>query len=510
MGKEYLVEGAQLCCIHGSKKTLLKVPKKHGYTSKGKQKANVLDCKAKVNIPFFGKCDRNEENNQCKGYMELKKKWESISASSTRPEKVNGQDALTMDSVLLCQRGGIIMPLTSGQGYKKGVDWEAFKKRFEELLKWAKGKELLYFLFGGDPINMNTGNFIYEKEDLKMEGRSEFSFRLFYNAMEGGRGGCLGKGWHHNKETHIRLEKAGMLTLCLGDGKEIPYRKGIGKLYTPLFGDRGILWEEEEEYVYRTMEGEEYRFTREGRLERKKDGEGNIDTYVYNEEGQLIEVKGGCGGELFYRYNREGKLIRIKDHTGREVQLWYRYGKLCKYVNACGHVYIYSYNANGRLESVLTPRGILGIKNTYDGVNRIVEQEMADGSILEMAYDDENRRTYVTEPGGRQVIYESDERSRHIRTIYEDGEERYGYNDQNQRILYIDKQGNKTRYQYDKRGNLREAVDALGEKTDFVYDENSRLLKIEAGGVALLTNTYDEKGRLVKMTDALGRSNEGI
>ena len=65
----------------------------------------MLDCKAKVNIPFFGKCDRNEENNQCKGYMELKKKWESISASSTRPEKVNGQDALTMDSAAVPTRG---------------------------------------------------------------------------------------------------------------------------------------------------------------------------------------------------------------------------------------------------------------------------------------------------------------------------------------------------------------------------------------------------------------------
>ena len=256
MGKEYLVEGAQLCCIHGSKKTLLKIPKGHGYTSKGKQKANVLDCKANVNIPFFGNCDRNKKNKQCKGYIALKKKWESISASSTRPEKVNGQEALTMDSVLLCERGGIIMPLTSGQGYKKGVDWEAFRKRLMKLLEWAGGNDKLYFLFGGDPINLNTGNFIYEKEDLKMEGRSKFSFRLFYNAMEGGKGGCLGKGWHHNQEAHIQTEEKGMLTLCLGDGRKIPYRKGIGKLYTPLFGDRGILWEEEEGYVYRTMRGE--------------------------------------------------------------------------------------------------------------------------------------------------------------------------------------------------------------------------------------------------------------
>lgn len=35
MGKEYLVEGAKLKCVHGSETTLLKVPG-HGYTSGGK------------------------------------------------------------------------------------------------------------------------------------------------------------------------------------------------------------------------------------------------------------------------------------------------------------------------------------------------------------------------------------------------------------------------------------------------------------------------------------------
>ncbi|MCI9109747.1 MAG: DUF4280 domain-containing protein, partial [Lachnospiraceae bacterium] len=37
MGKEYLVEGARLMCIHGSEVSLLKVPVGHGYISGGRK-----------------------------------------------------------------------------------------------------------------------------------------------------------------------------------------------------------------------------------------------------------------------------------------------------------------------------------------------------------------------------------------------------------------------------------------------------------------------------------------
>ena len=507
MGKEYLVEGAKLKCIHGSEVTQLRVPG-HGYTSGGKQKANILDCKKGINIQPFGQCQKEEKEVPCSGCMRLRNKWESTSTSPTKPEMVNGHPALTMDSVLLCNHGGIIMPITSGQGYERGVDWASFRKRFLKMIRWAAGKNLLCHVFGGDPINMNTGNFIYEKEDLKIGGITNLSFRLFYNTMEEGRGGCLGQGWHHNQETRICRKEKGMLLLCLEDGREIPYRRGIGKLYSPLFGDSGLLWQEKEGYRYGTVSGEEFIFNEEGLLQRKVDSRGNTDTYFYDEKGQLIQVKGANGGELFYRYNEEGNLIRVKDHTGREVQLWYSYGKLRKYVNACGHAYTYSYNVNGRLESVLTPRGIVGVKNTYDGANRVVKQEMPDGGILTMEYDDENNRTYVTEPGGRRIIYESDERFRNIRTIYEDGEEQYAYNERNQRTLYVDKLGNKTRYRYDEKGNLTKIIDALNNQILIKYNEKNEPIEYRFPRGGCISNIYDASGNLIKRTNQMGDSVE--
>ena len=48
MGKEYLVEGAKLVCIHGSDFSLLEVPEGHGYTSGGNRRLIVKIAKSVI------------------------------------------------------------------------------------------------------------------------------------------------------------------------------------------------------------------------------------------------------------------------------------------------------------------------------------------------------------------------------------------------------------------------------------------------------------------------------
>lgn len=52
--------------------------------------------------------------------MELEEKWENTEIFDSEPEKVNGEDAISLTSILLCKKGGIIISVTSGQGYEKG------------------------------------------------------------------------------------------------------------------------------------------------------------------------------------------------------------------------------------------------------------------------------------------------------------------------------------------------------------------------------------------------------
>ena len=233
MGKSYLVEGARLRCLCGSKCSNLKVLLGHGYTAGGKKKASCTDCLAVINIPYFGQCMMNKEGGTCKGFMKLASRWRNKGGSSWKLELLNDENALTMDSFLICKRGGIIAPETSGQGDVQKINWmEFFDKYLDELLA-ALGRADAC-MFGGDPVNLNTGNYIYEKKDLVIPGITELSFHMFYNSMDTYRDGSLGEGWHHNYEIFLEQRGAGILHLHLGDGRRVVYRQNIGAVYTPL------------------------------------------------------------------------------------------------------------------------------------------------------------------------------------------------------------------------------------------------------------------------------------
>ena len=316
----------------------------------------------------------------------------------------------------------------------------------------------------------------------------------------------MAEGWTHNYGLRIREMEGGFLYLRLDDGRSLPYRRTVGGMYTPVFGDRGIVRKDRDGFLYCTPDNTEYTFDGRGLLLTRKDRNGNTDSFFHNASGQLMKVSGACGGEFTYTYNREGNLIRVEDHTGRMVRLRYRYGRLWQFVNESGQTYTYGYNEDGRLESIVTPRGITGVYNEYDAANRVVKQVLPDGGVAEMMYDDENMRSYVKNPDGSMVVHEMDERMRNVKNIYADGEETFGYNDNNQRTFYVDKNGNKTKYRYDGRGNLAAVTNALGQVTEYTYDSGNRLLTVKECGKIISRNAYDEEGRLVKSTDALGRS----
>ena len=510
MNKSYLVTGAKLRCMWGSKPGTLVISEGHNVIAGGRPKANCSDSRKGENIPEFGICGISSCGRTCRECMSLADKWINTSGSSWKLEKLNGDTALTMDSILLCRKGGIIVPETSGQGDVRKIDWKQLMARYPILGFAAMLGKMGCSVFGFDPINLNTGNFIYEKEDLVIHGITTLSFHITYNSMEEYSGGSLGEGWHHNYEISVDDKGDGMLDLHLGDGRVVSYRRSIGNLYTPLLKGIGLIKQEPDGYHYAAGKDMEYTFDKQGRLLTRKDRNGNTDRFVYNSSGQLCEARGANGGILYYRYNKEGNLYHVSDHTGREVCLRYSYRVLQQYINPSGQTYTYQYNENLRLESVTTPRGIEGVRNVYDGANRVISQTLPDGGTAEFLYDDEGKRTYARDQNGYITSYESDDKFRNIRTLYKDGEERYAYNDNDQRTLYVDKNGNKTQYSYDEQGNLIKIQDALGIVKNFTYNTEGKLLTASIEGDQLLENIYDKDGHLIRTTDALGRSRKTV
>ena len=136
------------------------------------------------------------------------------------------------------------------------TDYSAFKKAFEEVqARWNKvtedgekavgkadGKHQgsgnhLPCLFQG-PVNLSTGNFIYDRIDLEIGGRESFAFRRFYNAINAHKG-ALGKDWNHNYEVHLEFTD-GEAVLLREDGKEERFFWEKDR-YLSLFASE-VLW----------------------------------------------------------------------------------------------------------------------------------------------------------------------------------------------------------------------------------------------------------------------------
>ena len=405
------------------------------------------------------------------------------------------------------------------------TDYSAFKKAFEEVqARWnkvtenaekvveklmanIKGAEAICHAFSKDPVNLSTGNFIYDRTDLEVGGREPFVFRRFYNAING-REGVLGRDWNHNYEVHLEFTD-GEAVLLREDGKEERFFWEKDR-YLSLFASEGVLEKAEEGYAYRTREQKVYRFDREGMCLETETLLGSRVTFTYETEApfRLVKVQKDTGEFFSFSYDAEGKLERVEDHTGRSLSYKYQGGLLKEVTLPDGNTFRYGYTPQGKLEHVENPRGIVTVENFFDEEYRTTLQKFPDGTQMSYVYDEEKKSVELTERNGSRVIYVHDDKYRDVKHIHSNGEERFAYNQNNQKTLYVDRLGNKTQYAYDPAGNLVRVIDALGNKTEIRYGEKNQPTGIKINGKDKLCGEYDAQGRLVKTRDALGNEVE--
>ncbi len=401
----------------------------------------------------------------------------------------------------------------------KEARWKKTLERVEatldEALANVKGAEEISTIFSYDPVNLSTGNFIYDKEDLKINGSIPFIFRRFYNSRNHYIG-ALGSDWNHNYEISLSFKKSTLsgeeeITILLEDGKEetfLPVEKGI---YTPGNQSLSILKKTEEGYSYTTLSGGIYLFDENGRYQRREDSNGQGFTLIYEDDTKTAEgarpirIQKDTGEYFALSYDEEGYLKSVADHTGRTFTYEIKDGRLMGAVRPDGGAFAYAYDGNGKLSAVTNPRGIITVENEFDENHRTTLQKFPDGTIMSYEYDDEKKTVTLTERNGSKTIHIHDGQYRNIKNIYPDGEESFAYNSRNQKIKITDKLGNEIRLSYDNRGNLTGIINPLGTKLSITYETHNRPTNISLNGKEKQKNTFDGKGNLLETRDALGR-----
>jgi len=354
--------------------------------------------------------------------------------------------------------------------------------------------------FGGDPVNMSTGNFVYSKEDIAVPGRFPIHFERFYNAIDG-TDSVLGINWTHNFNIQLHTEED-FVHIVFADGHVETFEELEENKYVSPLESQEMLTKTEDGWMLSSPSMEKYIFDQEGMLQSILDASGN-QTKLEHTDGLLSKVS-TLSGSLSFVYDEQKRLATLSDHTGRTMELEYSDHRLSKVTHPSGAVHQYAYDEQDLLSEVMNPLDVSIVKNEYDSNSRMVKQYLPDGGTMEYTYDDNEKTTTFTQQNGTAIVYKRDDLHRTTAVVYLDGEETFEYNVNNQRTSTTDKLGNKTQFGYDKNGNLASVENALGVKTELRYDQAcNQLSSVAIDAQVKIKNTYDDDGNLVAIEDAL-------
>lgn len=352
-----------------------------------------------------------------------------------------------------------------------------------------------------DPVNMSSGNYIYQKDFIEYQSDLPVSFGIFYNALDHTES-ALGFGWIHSFEIRLLVNDNGA-TIRNADGSVTDFVLKNNS-FVPGKGQQGNLVFDGKKYLYTTSDQITYEFNEKGKwisigsvsFSNKliAEYENELLSHVYDQEGI----------EYIFTYSDTNRLMSVTDQGGRIISFSYENGNMVKATDAAGNVYSYEYDLDGYLFRIITPNGVAALSNFYDEYGRVLEQQFADGGTNRFKYDDENASLTLTQQDGSIITYIHDDEFNNVKTIYEDGEEITEYDESGNKTSVTDKNGNKYIFEYDEKGNLTAEKAPCDRTVLLEYNNDNQVKAISINNNLYGKAEYDENGHEVTYINALG------
>jgi len=361
--------------------------------------------------------------------------------------------------------------------------------------------------FSKDPINLVTGNYIYQWYDLEMAGRGmPLVISRTYNSLDT-YDGPLGLGWTHSYNMNLTETSSGDVVVMRGDGRRDLYSRDSDGFFSPPLGNyTELVAHSDGRFTLEDKDRTSYVFNPDGRLTQIKDPNGNIQVLNYDTVGNLVSITDTVGRMVIISYNSDSRITSITDPIGRTISYSYdESGNLVEVVDPAAAITAYRYDNKHRLLTVTDPLGYVAVTNIYDAEGRVSEQTDASGQTTTFTYDPENNLIVEKDPLDREALYTYNEDFLLIKqNDAAGGVTTFVYDANKNRTSITDSNGNTTSFAYDSRGNLTRVIDALGGTSRFAYDENNNLLSYTDEIGRTTSFGHDEMGNTISMTDAMG------
>lgn len=359
-------------------------------------------------------------------------------------------------------------------------------------------------VFSGDPVNLVTGNFYYNEQDLIIPGRGglSFVFERTYNSQDP-EDSPLGYGWTHSFNHFLKFyghdtaDNRVKVSWVDGSGGEKFFSLPGATVPTnsPDFeNDVGV------HVVLKRESNGQYSITQKNGL-----------TYTFasnagatnDQKAKLLFIKDKNNNQLTLNYNNsnQDKLLSVSDDLNRSLTLAYANGGSSHYIESLtdfsGRQWHYNINTAGDLIEVKPPLVVEGtmaplIYNYYtaaDGHNKahlLKRKQSAEGKGMTFEY-------YAN----GQVFRHTDDLG---------GSIRFNYNNFRRETVVTDERGYATHHFFDEYGNPVKIVDADGATETFEYDPAeplNRLAHTNKGGLKTQYE-YNSNGDLIKITQPSG------
>lgn len=368
-----------------------------------------------------------------------------------------------------------------------------------------------YNVYGGDPVNMITGNMYHTERDISIKGRGGLPlvFERSFNSRDA-KDGSLGFGWTHSFNhflTFVDDNKNGATEAKDSDGitSAVIWTDGTGsEKVIPVAGNSsgvpaGSAFTTPKGYFFQTTRNADGTYTI-----REKNGMLYIFESVagaVNQNARLIAVRDRNNNTLILSYSGNNLASATYGVPGRALTFTYSNNRISEVRDWAGRVHQYAYDGSGNLTQYKNPLAVAGSQNpvSYDYYTP------ADGVNIAHAM----KKYTLPRGNGMTFEYYSNGRVfRHYNTLGETTT--FTYNDFRRESVTVNERGLTRHFFFNEYGNPEKIVEENGAVRTYSYDAANpynRISKKDPEGYQT-QYVYDANGNVTRITNPSGNTVE--
>ena len=368
----------------------------------------------------------------------------------------------------------------------------------------------------GTQVNTISGNLFIPRTDLIVSARGfNINISFFYNSYLLNEDVGYGKGWTFMYAIQYKTDTTGARIIKWGDGREDKYDSIAGGGYKAPRGFFGKLVQyQPAKYKLTELDSTTYFFDNpvHKKITRVQEPNGNFISFTYT-DSLLTSLTNAAGQSITFTYNAQGRLASVIDAITSPTRTYtYTYdavGNLNDVKDPLNGKYKYTYLVNGPMKTISDKNN-----NTVDIIyysDYSTRELVGCNKRVSFSYDTLTQKTIATDHfdngGANQVTTYTYQKTENLGWITSVSGNCCGYNlnyeydDQGNEIKMTDANGQVYEYTYDANGNMLTMADPLNQVSTYTYTSNFNKISTYTDPKGMLyTMVYDVKGNLTQLT----------